>query len=251
MGKFKIEICANSVESALMAQKGGADRVELCTGIAEGGITPSIGEVSEAKDSLSKTLMNVMIRPRGGDFCYSPHELRAMENDILVMCLMPIHGFVFGCLTPAGDVDMKAMRRLMKRIKVKGKGVTFHRAFDMCRNPFQALEDIIALGCERILTSGLQATAEEGIPLIKKLVEQAAGRIVIMPGCGITPQNIRKIAEETGATEFHFSGRHAVGSPMQFRNPHVSMGGTDQIDEYSRLVTDPAMVKAAWKALNR
>jgi copper homeostasis protein len=133
--------------------------------------------------------------------------------------------------------------------KAKGRSVTFHRAFDMCRDPFQALEDIIELGCDRILTSGQQATAEQGIPLIRQLVEQAAGRIIIMPGGGITPQNIRKIADETGATEFHFSGRKAIDSPMQFRNPSVSMGGTVQIDEYSRLVTDPVLVKAAIQQL--
>ena len=133
--------------------------------------------------------------------------------------------------------------------ETQGESITFHRAFDMCKDPFQALEDIIELGCDRILTSGQQPTAEEGIPLIKKLVEQAAGRIIIMPGCGINPQNIRKIAEETGATEFHFSGRKAMESPMKYRNSKVSMGGTVKIDEYSQMVTDAEVVRAAIKAL--
>lgn len=248
MEKYKIEICANSAESAIMAQRGGADRVELCAGLPEGGTTPSFGEIAATRDKLNKTKLHVIIRPRGGDFCYSPAEIKIMAVDIDMANSLGVDGFVFGCLTPEGDVDTRAMKELIKT--AKGKSVTFHRAFDMCSDPYQALEDIIELGCERILTSGQQATAEEGILLIKQLVEQAAGRIIIMPGGGINSMNIRKIAEETGATEFHFSGRKAVASPMLYRNHKVSMGGTVHIDEYSRMVTDPEMVKAAFEELN-
>lgn len=248
MQNYQIEICANSTESALNAQLGGAQRVELCAGIPEGGTTPSVGEILIASKKLERTKLHVIIRPRGGDFCYTPDELEIMKVDINTACLFQVDGFVFGCLTPEGNVDMEAMQKLMEA--ARGKSVTFHRAFDMCRDPFQALEDIIALGCNRILTSGQQATAVEGIPLIKKLIEQAAGRIIIMPGCGITPQNIRQIAEKTGATEFHFSGRKTVESPLTYRNPQVSMGGTVKIDDYSRMVTDAEIVKAAFHALN-
>ena len=245
--KCSIEICANSARSALLAQSGRARRVELCAGIAEGGTTPSAGEIAEARRKLKRTKLHVLIRPRGGDFCYSSSELSIMKHDIGVAYLTDIDGFVFGCLTPQGDVDIKAMKKLMS--ETKGKSVTFHRAFDMCRDPFQALEDIIALGCDRILTSGQQATAVEGIPLIKELIKRADGRIIIMPGGGIYPDNIKQIAEATGATEFHFSGRKAVDSPMQFRNPKVSMGGIVKVDEYSRMETNPEVIKAAIRAL--
>ena len=241
MEKYKIEICANSLESAIMAQKGGAQRVELCAGVLEGGLTPSTGEIIELKAKLKKVGLHVLIRPRGGDFCYSRQEMKIMKMDMHLATKLGADGLVFGCLTPQGDVDKKAMKGLLK--KTRRRSITFHRAFDMCRDPFQALEDIIELGCDRILTSGQQATAVEGIPLIRKLIEQAAGRIIIMPGGGINSQNIRKIAEETGATEFHFSGRTAIESPMQYRNPRVSMGGTLQVDEYSKLVTNARVVK--------
>ena len=249
MKNYRIEICANSAESAIMAQRGGAYRVELCAGIPEGGTTPSFGEIAAARSSLKKTRLHVIIRPRGGDFCYSSLEQRIMAKDIDTASSLGADGFVFGCLTPEGDVDIKVMKKLMK--VAKGKSVTFHRAFDMCRDPFQALEDIIALGCDRILTSGQRATAEEGIPLIKQLVERAAGRIIIMPGGGVTPLDIRKIADETGATEFHFTGRKSVESPMLYRNPNVSIGDVVKIEEYSKLVTDPLLVKAALKELKK
>ena len=223
MKGYKIEICANSSESAIIAQRSGADRVELCAGMPEGGTTPSFGEIAAARTKLKRTKLHVIIRPRGGDFCYSPAEIRIMTNDIKMASSLNVDGFVFGCLTPDGDVDSAAMKKLMKA--TKGKSVTFHRAFDMCRDPFRALENIIALGCDRILTSGQQATAEKGIPLIIKLVEQA------------------------GAAEFHFSGRRVVDSPMLYRNSEVSMGGTVHIDEYARLLTDPEVVKAAIVAL--
>jgi copper homeostasis protein cutC len=138
---------------------------------------------------------------------------------------------------------VEAMEKLMNA--VGDMSVTFHRAFDMCRNPQEALEQIIELGCHRILTSGQEATAEKGIPLLKELVELADERIIIMPGCGVNPKNIRKIAEETGACEFHFSGRTTCESDMLYRNPKVSMGGTVKIEEYKKDVTDPDIVKAA------
>ncbi len=240
--KYKIEICANSAESAIEAQRGGAYRVELCAGIPEGGTTPSYGEIKMARELLSIRL-HVIIRPRGGDFLYTPLEQSIMLHDIDMARQLGADGVVFGCLTPDGDIDLPLMEGLMKASE--GMSVTFHRAFDMCRNPRKALEEIIALGCDRILTSGQQATAEKGISLLKELNVQADGRIIIMPGCGVNSDNIRKIAEETGASEFHFSGRSSIESKMNYRNPAVSMGGTVKIEEYSREITDHTKVEKA------
>ncbi len=244
---MKIEICANSVASALAAQIGGAHRVELCAGMPEGGTTPSMGEVSVARDRLKTTKLHVIIRPRGGDFLYSETEQDVMLRDVRMVKQIGVDGVVFGALTADGDVDMPFMRSLMA--EAEGLSVTFHRAFDMCRNPQKALEDIINLGIDRILTSGQQATAEAGIPLLKELVAQAANRIIIMPGCGVNADNIRKIAAETGATEFHFSARTEIESKMRYRNPNVSMGGTVTIDEYKIAVTDPEKVRVTLKTL--
>lgn len=245
--KSKIEICANSVESAVKAQEGGAYRVELCADIPEGGTTPSFGEMRMARQLLQKTKLHVIIRPRGGDFLYSQLEQEIMLHDIKVARQLGADGVVFGCLTAEGNVDVQAMKKLMNA--VGNMNVTFHRAFDMCRNPHEALEQIIELGCTRILTSGQEANAVKGIPLLKELVEQADGRIIIMPGCGVNPNNILQIAEETGASEFHFSGRTSQESGMIFRNPKVSMGGTVKIEEYQKDVTDPDIVKAALAVL--
>lgn len=242
-GKSKIEICANSVESAMKAQEGGAHRVELCAGIPEGGTTPSFGEIRMARQLLQQTKLHVIIRPRGGDFLYTQLEQEIMLHDIKVARQLGADGVVFGCLTAEGNVDIPAMKKLMNA--VGDMSVTFHRAFDMCREPKEALEQIIELGCHRILTSGLEATAPEGIATLKALIEQADGRIIIMPGCGVNPSNILQIAEETGAYEFHFSGRTSRESGMIYRNPKVSMGGTVQIDEYKKAITDIEIVKEA------
>ncbi|MGI6222356.1 MAG: copper homeostasis protein CutC [Prevotella sp.] len=244
---YVIENCANGAESAFRAQQGGADRVELCAGIPEGGTTPSAGEIRVARRLLTTTRLNVIIRPRGGDFCYSHDELEAMTYDIGVAREAGADGVVFGALQPDGSIDLEAMQRLMQA--AHGMSVTFHRAFDVCRDPFEALEQIIALGCDRILTSGQETTAEQGIPLLAQLNERAANRIIIMPGCGVNAGNIAHIARETHCHEFHFSGRSPVESKMKFRNPRVSMGGTVKIEEYSRDLTDPEKIRAARKAL--
>ncbi len=245
---MKIEICANSVASAVAAQNGGAHRVELCAGMPEGGTTPSMGEVSVARDLLKTTKLHVIIRPRGGDFLYSDIEQETMLRDVQMARKIGADGVVFGALTADGDVDLPFMQRLMA--EAEGLSVTFHRAFDMCRDPRRALEEIIGLGIDRILTSGQQATAEAGIPLLKELVAKAADRIVIMPGCGVNAYNIRKIATETGAKEFHFSARTNIDSTMRYRNPNVSMGGTVMIDEYKIAITDPDKVRETLRALS-
>ncbi|GAA6254592.1 copper homeostasis protein CutC [Bacteroides sp. f07] len=248
MKKYQFEVCANSVESCLAAQAGGANRVELCAGIPEGGTTPSYGEISMAREVLDITRLHVIIRPRGGDFLYSPMEVKTMLKDIEMAKHLGVDGVVFGCLTTNGEIDFTVMQELMKASQ--GLSVTFHRAFDVCRNPKEALEQIIELGCHRILTSGQQATAEQGIPLLKELQEQAAGRIILLAGCGVNEKNVARIALETGIQEFHFSARESIKSEMEYKNESVSMGGTVHIDEYERNVTTARRVMDTIQAIS-
>ena len=241
---YRFEICANSVASCRAAQEGGADRVELCAGIPEGGTTPSYGMIKSARESISIAL-NVIIRPRGGDFLYTDEEIREMVYDIHMAKESGADGLVFGCLTPDGDVDMDAMRILMEA--AGDTPVTFHRAFDHSCNPLKALEDIISLGCARILTSGCRPTALEGAQLLAELVKQAGDRIIIMPGCGVKESNIAEIARLSGAREFHFSAREPIESGMIFRNPEVAMGSED--DPYGTVQTTARRVAATIEPL--
>ena len=195
-----IEICLESVESVIAAEKGGADRVELCSDLFEGGLTPTIGTVRTAK-KLTEIKINVMIRPRGGDFCYSDEEFEVMKEDIKALKDTGINGIVFGILTPDGDVDMKRSAELIEL--ARPLSVTFHRAFDMTRDPYKALEDLISLGVDRILTSGQEATVPEGAELLSALVRLAGDRVIIMPGCGLTERNFDKMREKIGAKEYH------------------------------------------------
>lgn len=247
MKNFQFEICTNSVESCIAAQEGGANRVELCAGIPEGGTTPSYGEIATAREVLTHTKLHVIIRPRGGDFLYSPVEIKTMLKDIETARRLGADGVVFGCLTADGEIDIPVMQQLMAASK--GLSVTFHRAFDVCRNPHKALEQLIELGCDRILTSGQQANAEAGIPLLKELQQEAAGRIILLAGCGVNENNIRRIAEKTGVGEFHFSARESIKSGMEYKNEAVSMGGTVHISEYERNVTTAERVKNTIDAL--
>lgn len=241
---YIFEVCANSVASCVAAQEGGADRVELCAGIPEGGTTPSYGMIRSARESISIAL-NVIIRPRGGDFLYNEEEIKEMEYDIIMAKELGADGLVFGCLTPEGDVDISGMKRLMKA--AGSTPVTFHRAFDHVRDPFRALEDIISLGCHRILSSGCRPTAPEGAELLAELAEAAGDRIIIMPGCGIRENNILETARLSRAKEFHFSARESVDSGMIFRNDNVLMGSEE--DPYSTLVTTRRKVEATIAAL--
>ena len=217
-----VEVCANGVESCLAAQEGGADRVELCAGIPEGGTTPSYGEIQVARRVLTSTRLHVIIRPRGGDFLYSDLEVERMAADIAVCRELGVDGVVFGCLKADGTLDMDKNRYLMQCSH--GMSVTLHRAFDRAADPVQALEDAIALGFDRILTSGQQPKAIQGVELLAQLQRQAAGRIILMAGSGVTEENIRDIREATGLTEFHFSAREPHPSAMQYVNPNLYMG---------------------------
>ncbi len=247
MEKYKIEICANSVASSVEAERGGAYRVELCTAIPEGGTTPSYGEIAVARELLNIKL-NVIIRPRAGDFLYSEMELRAMLHDIEMCRKLGVDGVVFGCLTADGEVDLEQNSTLVEA--AKGMSTTFHRAFDMCKDPLASLEKVVSLGFDRILTSGGQPKAVDGMDLLTKLVERAGDRIIIMPGSGINENNIAEIARRTRASEFHLSARLPLASKMIFRNPNVSMGGTNiNVDEYAFPVTNADLVAKTLKKL--
>ena len=235
-----LEICAGSVESAIAARDGGAKRIELCAALEVGGVTPSAGVIAEAR-KIDGLVLNVIIRPRGGDFLYNEYEVACMEEDIRTCKRLGADGVVIGALTAEGDIDKAVCKRLIEA--ADGMSVTFHRAFDMCRNPHEALEELISLGCDRVLTSGQAPTAEAGIPLLKQLVEQAVGRIIIMPGCGVNSKNAAMILQATEATEIHASARKSVGSGMVFRHSGVSMGNPDS-DEYARKETDVNEVRA-------
>jgi len=219
---FMVEVCANGVESCLAAQEGGADRVELCAGIPEGGTTPSYGEIMVARRVLTTTRLHVIIRPRGGDFLYSDLEVERMAADITVCRELGVDGVVFGCLRADGTIDVERNRYLMDC--ASGMSVTMHRAFDRTADPALALEQVIDLGFDRILTSGQQPQAIQGVDLLAKLNRQAAGRITLMAGSGVNEQNIRTIRDVTGLHEFHFSGRESRPSAMQYVNPNLYMG---------------------------
>lgn len=241
-----IEVCANSAASCVTAEQGGAARVELCAGIPEGGTTPSYGEMVTARRAIG-IQMNVIIRPRGGDFLYTPAEMQAMLLDIEAAKAAGADGVVFGCLRADGTIDIERNRQLKEA--AGNLSTTFHRAFDVCRDPFTALEEIIALGFDRLLTSGQEASALQGTALLAELVRRADGRIIIMPGCGVNEHNVAELARATGAQEFHMSARHRVESGMVYRNERVSMGGTVTVEEFARDLTDPQRVAQSIEAL--
>ena len=212
---YRLEICAFNLASALIAQQAGADRVEFCAGPEEGGTTPSAGAIRTARENLRIALYPI-IRPRGGDFLYSDEEFRSMIRDIEYCKQVGCNGVVFGILQADGSVDKARCARLVE--VAYPLGVTFHRAFDWSANPFEAMETIIGIGCERILTSGQRPTAQEGADLLDQLVREADDRIVIMPGSGVRSGNIAMLAGKTGASEFHTSARIMKASAMEYVN---------------------------------
>lgn len=230
----------DSAAGAFAAQEGGADRVELCNNLLEGGTTPSAGCIQVTRRGL-KIGLQVMIRPRGGDFLYREDELEVMRFDIRAAKGFGADGVVFGCLTAKGDIDRERTGELIEL--ARPLNVTFHRAFDVCRDARQGLEDLVALGVNRVLTSGQEESCLEGQELIAALQKQAAGRIIIMPGGGLTPRNVGRIVAATGVAEVHLAARHSVESGMKHRNPRVFMGGTLRPPEFSWQTTDADAVR--------
>ena len=234
-----IEVCVDSVESAIAAQQGGAGRVELCDNLLEGGTTPSAGMIELARDNITIGL-HVIVRPRGGDFCYSEIEFEVMKRDIVRARQLGANGVVIGILLPDGSIDVARVRTLIEL--ARPLSVTFHRAFDMTDDAYRALNDLITLGIDRLLTSGQEVSALEGLDLITDLVRVAAGRIGIMPGGGITERNITKILARSGVRDIHVSATTAVESRMHYRNQRVFMGRALRPAEYGRLITDAEQI---------
>lgn len=213
--KFKLEVIGFTIESCLIAQAAGAHRIELCDNPSEGGTTPSYGFIKTARENLSIELYPI-IRPRGGDFLYSEIEFELMKADIQICKNLGCDGVVIGMLNSDGTVDKQRCKQLVDI--AQPMGVSFHRAFDRTKDPFKALEDIISIGCERILTSGQKSVATDGVALLNELVKQANGRIIIMPGSGVRSDNIENLVKKTNATEFHTSARTYTDSKMEFIN---------------------------------
>jgi copper homeostasis protein len=243
---MRVEICVDTAAGALAAQAGGADRVELCDNLLEGGTTPSAGCIKVARRGLSIGLQ-VIIRPRGGDFLYSPEEIEVMREDIRMAKELGADGVVLGCLTAEGNIDVPLTSELIQL--ARPMNVTFHRAFDMCRSAMEALDMLVGLGVDRVLTSGQEASCLEGLEMLAALQRQAAGRIIVMPGGGITLRNVLKIVEATHVSEVHLSARSTIGSKMDFRNHRVFMGGTLRPPEFSWKATDAEMVRPVVETL--
>jgi len=241
-----IEACVDSVPSAVAAEAGGAGRVELCDNLIEGGTTPSAGAIEEAKARLRIPVF-VMIRPRGGDFLYSDMEYAIMRRDIAHARALGADGVVLGLLLADGSPDLEKTRALVEA--ARPLPVTFHRAFDVCRDPQAALETLAGLGIARVLTSGQQATVPEGAELIATLVRQAGARIGILPGCGIDETNVAQVVERTGAREVHVRGTSPVRSGMAYRNPRVSFRSPVDGDDSVLDVTDTARIRSIAQVL--
>ena len=232
-----VEVCVNSFESAVAAQKGGADRVELCSVLPVGGVTPSYGMIRCCKDYLEGVDINVLIRPRSGDFCYNRYEIDEIRRDIEFCGELGLNGVVIGALTPDGNVDMKLCAELIDLARKYALSVTFHRAIDRAADIYRALDDVIELGADRILTSGGAVSAPDGCETLRNMVIQAAGRINIMAGAGIRPDNVGYLVQKTGVPEVHLSA--TVSRESQMRVVTGPDFGKDQVVT----VTDTEVVR--------
>ncbi len=245
MTELVIEVCIEGVDGLLAAQAAGANRVELCASLLEGGLTPSFGVIQEALRH-SQIPVHVIVRPRGGDFLYTDIEHAAMRADVQACRAAGVHGVVIGCLIADGQVDVARTRKLVEL--ARPMSVTFHRAFDMTRDPAEALDALIHCGVDRVLTSGQRETAIEGMDTLRRINEQASDRIIVM-GCGaLAPDNIAAVRRAANLRELHFAALHNKPSGMCYRNPHVGMGGSGRDREYTNTVTDPILVRETIQA---
>lgn len=243
---IETELCAYSVEACRIAARCGVLRAELCASPWEGGVTPSAAAVEMARE-VEGLRLHVMIRPRGGDFLYSDDEFRQMVREVHFARRCGADGVVVGLLTAEGEVDVERTRLLVE--EADGMAVTFHRAFDMTRDTERALEDVISTGCSRILTSGGCNTAQEGASALRRLVERSAGRIAVMAGSGVRPDNAAEILA-TGVNALHFSARSLREGGMRFRNGRVSMGGGGTVPEYGYYEADPETIDKILSAIS-
>ena len=235
-----IEICVEGIDGLAAAQAAGADRVELCASLIEGGLTPSLGVVKQAL-AVAMIPFHVIIRPRGGDFLYSELEFLTMLDDVRACRDMGVAGVVFGCLTADGRIDERRMTELTA--VARPMKVTCHRAFDMTRDPEEAIEALVRCGVDRVLTSGQRDTALEGVEILKRTHDAARGRIVIMACGALDADNIAEVLQRSEADELHFAALVTNASGMKFRNPHVGMGGPDLDREFEVTVTDTSAVR--------
>lgn len=236
-----VEICCGSVEDVIESERGGAQRAELCSALALGGLTPTAATIAEAK-RLSDLPLIVMIRLRSGGFCYSDVELMTMERDLELAAELGADGFVFGILTDKGMVDQKRCKRLVGR--ANGLPTVFHRAFDVTPNPFDALESVIDLGVNRLLTSGQKPSSLEGVDLIRQLVERADGRIEIMPGGGVRLENVAEIVGRTGCRQIHLTAHKSHLDPSTYANRSIALGSRSAPSEDLVEIIDPSVVAA-------
>lgn len=244
-----LEVCVDSTASALAAKRGGASRLELCADLVIGGTTPSLALLRQVKEQTGLPV-RALLRPRFGDFCYDSYELAQMEQLAFELVRAGADGIVTGVLTPAGELDRDALRPILDAARQAGPAdLALHRAFDVCRDPFAALEDACALGMQTILTSGQAASAPQGAELLARLVERAAGRIEILVGAGVAPGNIPMLARRTGARAFHLSGKQVLDSRMQFRREGVPMG-LPGFREFDLWQTSEETIRAARRALD-
>lgn len=235
------EVCVDSVAGVRAAREAGAGRVELCGDLLEGGTTPSRGMIRQAR-SVAGIGLHVMIRPRGGDFLFDDDEFAIMQSDIDTAKAERADGVVIGLLEADGTVDAGRTRDLIAQ--ARPLSVTFHRAFDMTPDSFEALATLIELGVDRVLTSGQETTVLEGLPVIAELVRRAGDRIIVMPGGGITARNVERIVGALQPREIHFAALEPMPGGMRFRRDHVFMGGELRPPEYDRLVTSAAAVRS-------
>ena len=248
MAKILLEICCGSIDDAMQAQQGGADRVELCSALFLGGLTPSIGTIQEAKRRLKIPVM-VMVRPRGGGFCYTAAEFATMQRDAEAAVANGADGVVFGILTRDGRIDLRRNER-MRRIIGKRQAV-FHRAFDVTPEPLEALDQLMDLGMTRVLTSGQKASAPEGLELIAKLVKRAGKRIEILAGGGIRPYNMNDVVRRTLCQQIHMTAWGKVRDGSTGAHPGITFVGALRPAEDCYDRTDPGLVKEIVKGLRR
>jgi copper homeostasis protein len=240
MAQVLLEICCGSIDDAIEAEKGGADRVELCSALFLGGLTPSLGTIQEAKRRLKIPIV-VMVRPRGGGFAYSEAEMASMERDAEGAVENGADGVVFGILKSDGAIDVARCRRIHQLIGKRQ--AVFHRAFDVTPDPFEALEQLVDLGITRILTSGQKDSVPEGVELIKKLIERAGDRIEILPGGGIQAWNVKEMIERTGCRQVHLTASRMVSDTSTRARPAITFGGALYPPEDRCQVTDEKLVR--------
>ena len=247
MKPILVEVCADSLESAQIAQKAGAQRIELCSALSCGGLTPSAALMEYTKKKVTIPI-HVLIRPRSGDFLYSDDEIQIMCRDIEIAKSVGVNGIVCGVLTPLGTVDIKKLQILLEA--ASPLKISFHRAFDMLKDPFACAAVLKDMGVERILTSGQKPSAVQGTKMISDLISIFGNKLIIMPGAGINEKNVKAVITATGATEVHLSGKSIKNSDMIFRNESVVMGSPHSLSEFEHYIADEYIISRAIKSIN-